>query len=64
MYFKKTSVGRDVAAGIVVDIFQTQSEEDLLIYQLWSVSKRNTSRKNLYQKKKNYLTALVLSCGM
>ena len=52
MYFKKTSVGRDVAAGIVVDIFQTQSEEDLLIYQLWSVSKRNTSRKNLYQKKK------------
>ena len=45
-------MGRNVAAGIVVDIFQPQSKEDLLMYQLWSVSKRNTSRKNLYQKKK------------
>ena len=54
IYFKKTSVGRDVAAGVVVDIFQTQSQEDLLIYQLWSVSKRNTSRKSLKKKTKNY----------
>ena len=50
-------MGKDVAAGVVVDVFQTQNQEDLLIYQLWSVSKRNTSRKSLYKKKKkkNYL---------
>ena len=54
-------MGRDVAAGVVVDIFQTQSQEDLLIYQLWSVSKRNTSRKSLKKKKKTiYLSALIL----
>ena len=53
-------MGKDVAAGVVVDVFQTQNQEDLLIYQLWSVSKRNTSRKSLYKKKTIYLSALIL----